>query len=103
MDQKILQQGITTVTLKRFESEVLPRLLELKNKVDQGELINERDIDFLKNFLKRLAQDKYGVDQHPEWQSFYAQLVDLSNEIIAKGVENEGRSETARKTESDGQ
>lgn len=97
MDEKTKQQGITTAVLERFQSEGLPRLMAIKDSLDQGGTISERDIDFLNEVLKRLVKDRYGVEQHPEWQSFYAQLVGFCSEIIARGVENETRLESAEK------
>jgi hypothetical protein len=39
--------GILTVLVQRLESQRLPRLLALQEKVDRGELLSDEDIAFL--------------------------------------------------------
>ena len=39
--------GLLAVLIERLESQRLPRALELKNKVDRGETIDEFDLAFL--------------------------------------------------------
>ncbi len=43
--------GTMTVLLERLTNERLPRLVEIKARVDQGEALADHDIDFLERAL----------------------------------------------------
>lgn len=86
--------GVTVVVLRKFQTQVLPKLSAIRDKVDKGGLMNGSEADFLRKLLERLAQEKLGVDVHPGWQEFFARLVGLCHEIAVKGLEN------ARKVEA---
>lgn len=78
--------------LKKFETQVLPKLDALKEKVEAGGLIDGYESEFLQKLLARLAQAKTGVALQPDWQPFYGRLVNLCHEIIAKGLGNQDAS-----------
>jgi hypothetical protein len=81
--------GVIQVLIERFERHRLPRVLELKEKVDSGELLNEMDLDYLERILEDAQEHKGLVDRHPEWQKISAQVVSLYKQITAKALENE--------------
>jgi len=81
--------GVATVVLERFTSERLPKALALKEKVDRGELLDDRDLKFLHEVFKTARQIEYMVDTHPEYQEIYAQAMHLYKEITEKALENE--------------
>ena len=83
------QDGVTVAVLKKFEDQVLSKIIAIKDRVEQGGKISEQEADFLNKLLIRLAEEKAGVDNHPEWQSFYGRLLAMCHEVIAKGLENE--------------
>jgi hypothetical protein len=83
------QAGIIQALAERLEKQRLPMALQLKEKVDQGGLLNEADIAFLEEVFAGSAQLKPMLDAHPEWQELAARMIGLYGEITAKALENE--------------
>ena len=81
--------GLAMVLIERFEQWILPRVLEIKARVDRGEKLADFDIDFLENVLKDAEEIKPHVDRAPEYQSLYTRAISLYEEITEKGLENE--------------
>ena len=81
--------GLIVVLAKRLETQRLPIALELKDKVDRGEKLNDLDIAFLEEVNEDTQKVRPLVDRHPEWQPIAAKMLQLYNEITAKALENE--------------
>jgi len=84
--------GVLEAILERLNDFRLPRLLELKEKVDQGETISEYDLDFLERVLEDARSAHPLIDRRPEVQPLYAEVTALYHEITTKGLENESKS-----------
>jgi hypothetical protein len=83
------EAGVIQALVERLEKQRLPMALALKEKVDQGGLLNEADIAFLEQVFAGTAQLKPMLDAHTEWQELAARMVGLYGEITAKALENE--------------
>jgi len=83
------EAGILAVLIERFEQQRLPRALDLKDKVDKGERLNEWDTAYLDEILEDVEEVKLLVDKHPEYQDLYARAVHLYKEITQRALENE--------------
>lgn len=81
--------GTITALLERFTKQTLPRILEIKKSIDHGELLSDRDINFLKLLPKRFNEVKPLVDKNPEYQELLAQAVHLYKEITEQALLNE--------------
>jgi len=81
--------GLIQVLAKRMETQRLPRALSLKDKVDQGETLNEFDIHFLERVFQDDQQNIPLMDRHPEWQDLTARVIQLYKEITEKALRNE--------------
>jgi len=81
--------GAAIVLFDEFREEVLPKILEIKKRLDQGECLDHWDIDFLKDVFKHAQQAKPLFDRHPEYQEAYAQAVHLYKQITDEAVLNE--------------
>lgn len=81
--------GLIQVLADRMETQRLPRALSLKDKVDQGETLNEFDIHFLEEVFRDTQKLKPLLDRHPEWHDLAARLVHLYKEITDKALKNE--------------
>lgn len=84
--------GVIVALMERFEKQRLPRLLALKDKVEQGEVLNESDITFIDQVTHDAQQSKPLMDKHPEWHRFCANVWHLYEEITEKALENEKQS-----------
>ncbi len=92
MDNKEAQDtGVVSAILRRMETQRLPRALELKERVDRGERLEESDIGFLDKILSDCHDFKPLLARHPEYQELAARVMRLYEEITARALENETR------------
>ena len=81
--------GLAIVLLNKLTEETLPKALEIKARLDQGERLDHWDIDFLNELYKRAEQIKPLVDRHPEYQEVYAKAAHLYKQITDQALLNE--------------
>lgn len=81
--------GLIQVLAERFETQRLPRALSIKEKLDQGGVLDNFDIEFLEQVFEDASTIKPLLDRHPEWQPLAAKMVSLYKEITDKALENE--------------
>ncbi len=84
--------GVIYALIERFERQRLPRLLELKSRVDRGEVFNDSDLEFMAMVAHDAQQSKHLIDRHPEWHKFCAEVIHLYEEVAEKALENEKNS-----------
>lgn len=89
MTDNLKDLGVGLTLLERFTTQTLPKALEIKNRVDHGELLDRWDIDFLHKLSERAEEIRPLVDRHPEYQELYAQAVHLYKEITERALLNE--------------
>ena len=92
MTEKSVDAGLIAVLIQRFESERLPRALELKEKVDQGETLNDIDIAFLEQVFADANKLGPLLERHSEYQKLVSQAVELYKDITEKALANEKNS-----------
>lgn len=92
MTETSKEEGIVQALVDRFVNLRLPAVLELKEKVDTGEILNDIDIDYLEQVIRDAEANKALVDRHPEWQEISARVISLYKEITSKALENEKNS-----------
>ena len=81
--------GLIEVLLERLEKQRLPRLLTLKEKVDAGGSLDDRDLDFLKNSIADARKVIPIIDRHPEYQPLAAKVMGLYKDISEKALQIE--------------
>lgn len=81
--------GVLTALMERLETQRIPRVLDIKEKVDRGDRLDEADQDY----MEKIIADAQGVLEmivdHPEYQEIYARVAGLYEDITSKALENE--------------
>jgi hypothetical protein len=88
MSESSQDAGLAQVLLERLNTQLLPRALELKAKVDRGEVLDQYDTLFLEEELAEAVHILPTVNQHPEYQHLFGQVISLYKEITDKALEN---------------
>jgi hypothetical protein len=84
--------GTIQVLLERLNTQRLPRALDLKNKVDRGERLDNDDIQFLQGVFDEASSAQRLATEHAEFQELVGRLISLYSEITGKGLENERKA-----------
>jgi hypothetical protein len=81
--------GVLTALAQRLTNTGLPKALELKERVDRGEVLDDRDLDFLDNLFSQVGEIKPLIDRNPEYQDIAGRMMQLYKEITTKALANE--------------
>jgi hypothetical protein len=84
------EKGIAQVLLKRLVDERIPRLQELKTRVDAGEVLSDFDIEFLEQALEDANHNRTrAATSFPELEDIVGKIAQLYAHITSKALENE--------------
>ena len=89
LDQEEIDSGTLAAMMLDLEENLLPRALRLLDRVNNGELLSEEDIQFLKEAYEDSRANESLVERHPEYCKLIARSMGLYTEIINKGIANE--------------
>jgi|APLow6443716910_1056828.scaffolds.fasta_scaffold1009504_1 hypothetical protein len=84
--------GTIEALLQRLNEVRLPRLLELKERMDAGEVPSDYDLEFLEQVLEDSRSMQALIKRHPEVQTLVAKVTALYHEITTKAVENAAKN-----------
>ena len=96
MTETIEDVGVLLALLQRLETQRLPRLLDLKKKVDAGNNLDELEVEYLQELINDSKQIKPLLAKHPEYTSLVGRVSQLVNQITEKGLENEKSTTLSR-------
>jgi len=89
LEQDEIDAGTLTALMLDLEENRLPRALQILDRVNEGELLSDWDIDFLKKVYEDSRANESLVERHPDYCSLIARCMGLYAEIINKGLANE--------------
>ncbi|HUL40828.1 MAG TPA: hypothetical protein VLV32_02820 [Burkholderiales bacterium] len=81
--------GVLAVLAKRMVEEILPKALQIKERVDRGEVLNDLDIAFLERVFANAKNLGPIIDKDPRARDVAGRMVSLYKEIMDKALENE--------------
>jgi len=88
-DQNKHDLGIISTLLDRFEHHRLPAVLAMQQKVDEGEILNEMDLRFLKEVSADINSNNALLERHPDCKAIATRMLNLCCNITRKGLQNE--------------
>ena len=92
MSEETENQGIIQVVVDRLEKQRLPAALELLEKVNNGEKLNDMELAFLDKVFQDAQNNRAMLEKYPAWQPLAARMISLYNEITTRALENEKAS-----------
>ena len=75
MDKKTEDTGVILVLLESFEKQRLPRIIEIKLKLEYGDIINEFELEYLSEALHDARMLFPYLDRHPEYRELVAKII----------------------------
>ena len=84
-------KGVLATVMERFEKQRLPRIMDIKGSVDDGNTLNQSEIRFLGEVFKDTKQYAHFVSTHHEFNHLFSQVTSLYDEITTKALSNENR------------
>ncbi|WP_096085912.1 hypothetical protein [Agaribacterium haliotis] len=82
--------------VKRFNHQRLPRLNELRDRVERGERLGEFDIRFLSEVLHDASQFHASANAAPAYKDLIVKAIELYHHITEKALENESRRSSTK-------
>ncbi len=89
MSEVSKDSGVLTVLAQRLVEQRLPKLLLLKERLDQGEVLTDYDLRFLEEALSDAQENMALVERNRDVQDIAARVIHLYKEIMDKAVQNE--------------
>jgi hypothetical protein len=83
--------GVICLSLKDLETEGMPMILSMRDKVQRGERLSDADIDYLERVIH--VAETYGwgrlLQHHPEFTKVAFEVFSSYGQIIDRALENE--------------
>ena len=83
------KDGLITVLIERLVDIRIPRILDIKEKVENGNTLNDVDIQFFNHVLYDFKQNQHLLNENEELQKLAAQFIHFNNSITTMALENE--------------
>lgn len=88
MKESVDASGSMNALIENMAEQALPRLSEIKTKVDTGGGLSDVDIRFMSQVTHYAQRSKRLIDRLPEWQEFFTEVLRLHGEIVDKAIDN---------------
>ncbi|TLU64161.1 hypothetical protein FE810_12710 [Thalassotalea litorea] len=88
MDLEERDEGVIAVLFKRFEDITYPKIEQMREKVNGGGVLDDREIAFLDKTFKDGHQVLSVLKRHPEYDALAKGVILIYEEIMTKSQEN---------------
>jgi len=88
--QQIDDTGIIQVILERFEKQRLPRMIEIKQRLDDGNKLNEFELEYLSEAVHDARALLPFLERHPEYEPLLSRVFHYYKIISDEALDNEG-------------
>lgn len=92
MNDSSKDEGMIEVLLERLEKQRLPRLLDIKKKVDDGNPLEDFDLSFLEEMMQDARKAIPLIDRYPAYQTLAAKVMELYKSISDEALKIEKKS-----------
>jgi hypothetical protein len=92
MSDKSQDAGVLYVLVERFNTQRLPRALDLKARIDAGGTLTDLDIHFLEDVFADAKAMAPLIEKHPEYKELAGRAMSLYRQILEKAAENEAKA-----------
>lgn len=89
MSVQINDIGIIQAILECFEKHHLPRVVEIKEKLDRGDILNEFDIEYMSEAIHDNCGLMPYLGRHPDYESLVSKVIHYYKSITDEALANE--------------
>jgi hypothetical protein len=89
MSMQIDDTGIIQVILERFEKQRLPRMIEIKQRLDDGNTINEFELEYLSEAVHDARALLPFLERNPEYEPLLSRVFHYYKIITDEALGNE--------------
>jgi hypothetical protein len=87
------KEALVTVLAERFTTIRLPRILDIKEKVEKGGTLNDSDVEFFEEVFADTRKNKSIIEGDKELEGLVAKAIHLNKEIMDLALENEKKAQ----------
>lgn len=89
MSNQLNDTGVILVMIQRFERQRLPRIIKIKERLDDGNRLTEFEIEYMSEALQDARSLLPYLDRHQEYKPLFARVIHYYKVIADKALANE--------------
>lgn len=93
MNDKLKDKLVLEALLERFEKHRLPRLMDIKKRLGQGNKLSDFEIEFMEEVFRDARNNEHYLEvADDELKALFMKVMAFYKEITEKAMENEQKS-----------
>lgn len=89
MPHQLNDTGVILVMIQTFERQRLPRIIKIKERLDDGDRLTELEIEYMSEALHDARSLLPYLDRHQEYKPLFARVIHYYKVISDKALANE--------------
>lgn len=90
MNDDLKDKMVIATLLERLQKQRLPRLLDIRDKVDQGDKLDDYEMEFLEEVFTDARENEHYLEAADnDLKELFMKVLSLYKEITQKAMENE--------------